>query len=194
MKKTIILLFAILVSLPILSGQRRAEDIRDKEDPMTFGQGRSIGVSLFGPGLIGVPVRFAMGENQLEFIASYAPRVDFYDDTNGDLETDSYQGIALSAGYNLLLGTKDKFWKNKMIKNYISPKLGFSIDAINIFHFGVTWHREAFRYHQRNYSRGFDLGLRYSKALGDDFWLTGDRERQDNRVSLYISFDWNWFR
>lgn len=184
--KNITLTFLITLFAFIIYGQDRTEHI-------DYGQGRSVGFAIFGDALVSAAFKFENNQNQIEANVGFTSRTDV-DFSNGNSDFgDSHPGISLMGGYNFFLGSRNKERKHKVIKNYLSLKLGGSRTDVTELKPGITWHREAFRDEENNYSRGFDLGIIYSNVLGGDFIRQGD-----NLVSsygqLFIRFDWNWFR
>jgi len=166
--RTLRILVSILLILFIadstFSQQRRNRDEQKNLESSDFGQKSSIGVSIFGLGVVGVNSRFVTkNESQVEVELSYAPAFDggINPEVDDFLDLDNYdQGATLLAGYNVITGKRDKWWKEKFIKNYVSIKAGYwyTTDK-NYYIVGSNWHREAFKYRNKSRSFGLDLGL-----------------------------------
>jgi len=165
-------LFVLALGLSYLSGQSSTS-----LSPSDYGQGYSLGFSFFGEGGLGVPFRKQIGHgDQIEITTAYASI------TNNE---EIAFGFYVGAGYNYFLGHKHKLKKrkNKMIKHYLGGKAGLYFGSGISPSAGIKWRREAFRSHQNQYSRGFELGVNY----------IGDGHLQE-AVTLHLKFDWNWYR
>lgn len=164
-------------------------------EPSEFGQGKSVGISLFGDGIVGMTFKFAEeGKNQWEINPAYTSRIEIFDTGNNEIEFgDYYHGIAVTGGYNILMGSHFKERKNKVIKNYIGLKGGLAYRGDPELILGLVWHREAFRAKENKYSRGLDLGLKYTRILGDGY-PDPNRQLVNEFINVYFKVDWNWFR
>jgi len=164
-------------------------------DPAEYGTGTSVGFALLGDAVAGVAVKVTgENQNQWDFNLSFTSRQEIFI-INQDVEFgETSNGVSFIAGYNLFRGSRYKQKKNKVIKNYISPRVGLSYRGEPEFGIGVVWHRQAFRANEKNYSRGFDLGFNYRKIIGDGLYLNSDREPFDSTFNVFIRFDWNWFK
>ena len=177
------IVFFLLFLLTSLSAQRQFDNSITDDLP-NYGQNRSIGVSLIGNGLVGVPLRFVRDNgDQIEIVPSLTVI------GLGDARDDFFPAIGVLPGYNFLAGERFEPRKAKVIKNFVSPKMGGLIGEVNVFIVAVTWHREVFYPKDYNHSRSLDVGLRFAEAIGDrptsfDF----------NRVAFFLRVDWNWFR
>jgi len=189
MKYLITFLFIILgASLLPLTAQRVVNN-DDGVNADDYGRNMSIGISLIGRGIVGLPIRFVRESgDQIEIVPAFSGRG--YS-SNDEFEYDS--GFSLCAGYNLLMGSKFKERKNKLIKNYIGLKAAFLLASPGALEAGITWHREAFFEGDFNYSRGLDLGLVFSRSI-DGQYLNINGDLVDSEVQLFLRFDWNWFR
>ncbi len=185
--KIITLTFLITLFALSIYGQDRTEHI-------DYGQGKSVGFALLGDGIVSAAFKFVKNQNQIEANIGFTSRTDVIV-TGGSTTNfgDSHAGISLTGGYNFFLGSKNKERKHKVIKNYLSLKGGGSRTDVSELKAGITWHREAFRDEENNYSRGFDLGVLYSNVLDGDLILRGN-ELVSSYGQLFIRFDWNWFR
>lgn len=191
MKKLFILLVAVVFASPQLFSQMLDFDY----EPEEFGQGRSIGLSLLGDGIIGMTFKFVQdNQNQIEINPAYTGRAEVFTVNDEIIWGDYYHGIAVTGGYNLFTGSNYKSRKRKVIKNYVGLKGGLMYRGEPELITGVVWHREAFRSHENNYSRGLDLGLRYTKILGNGVYVDSDYGTFQDEVTIYLKVDWNWFR
>lgn len=182
-------LLLLLLSFSVLSQSAEEEH---KLSPLDFGQGISFGISLLGSGIIGIPIRYSKnGINQLEFLATYSPFSESGNDI-WDFEK-STPGSTLTLGFNAMSKPLNKSKKSKMIKNYISPKIGLAISTTKQFIGAITYRREAYRYHQKQYCRGFELGAIVYKRVGR-YDLPTTLNYPIEQFRAYLSFDWNWFR
>ncbi len=190
MKKTLLASLVILLSISNIYTQNRSNSDDHNLNPTLYGQQRSIGVSLLGDGIVGMVFRFAQpNQNQFEISPSLQALVETFVNSVGDTEFESADvGINVGGAYNIYLGTKEKTFKNKVIKNYIGIRanVGFVGDAIIGGH--LVWHREAFYIGDYNYSRGLDLGLGFTEVLDNPF------DTFNTGFNLFLKFDWNWFR
>ena len=167
---------------------------QNRAEHADYGQGKAIGFSLLGePMIVGATYKIVKDQNQIEFGAGFANTLEHYTDIEDVTITETHSGLGLSAGYNFFLGSKNKVRKHKVVKNYLSLKLGASITNVTELKPTISWRRETFRNEEQNYSRGFDLGMTYSRVLGDEFIRRGD-SLINTYSRIYMRFDWNWFR
>lgn len=187
---TLLILFVIDSTF---SQQRRDRDNGDKLESQEFGKKSSVGVSIFGLGLVGINSRFVTkNESQIEIDLSYAPAFEAFGNPELDdlFDLDNYdQGVTLIGGYNVITGKRDKWWKEKFVKNYVSIKAGYWYTTNkNYYVVGSTWHREAFKYRNKSRSFGLDLGL---ACL-----INTNSNTFSSRVTpaLFFRMDWNFFK
>jgi hypothetical protein len=190
MKKLLLSILTIGLTSLFLTGQQR--NLNDDVDFGAYGQGsKSIGISLFGQGLLGVPIRFINSENgnQIEVVPSISGRTVIFDNNDIDFQA----GFNIGLGYNVFLGDKFKRRKNKVIKNYLGLKGGALLLEDPSASVGVTWRREAFYRDDFAKSRGLDLGIVYSRAIDGSFVNTNG-DLSDAEIQLFFRIDWNWYK
>lgn len=190
-----ILFSSLLILLVFVGGYSQSNN--DYEEA-SYGTVRSVGISILGNGLIGVPVRIIMeNQDQLEIVPAFTGRGLYRRNLNGDTELDKiFYGVNVLVGYNLFLGSRYKERKNKIRKNYLSFKGGLQYTELaSELNFALSWHREGFFNGEPKMSRGLDLGLQFSRALGNDYFNAfGSTDLTQDMVGLFLRFDWNWFR
>lgn len=188
---TIVLI--VFIADSTFSQERRNRDKEKTLESSEFGKKSSIGVSIFGLGVVGVNSRFVTkNESQIEVELSYAPAFDggINPELDDFFDLDNYdQGATLLAGYNVITGKRDKWWKEKFIKNYVSIKAGYWLTTDNNYYIvGSNWHREAFKYRNKSRSFGLDLGL---ACLINTNSRTLSRRVEP---ALFFRLDWNFFK
>lgn len=159
-----------------------------------YGKDWAAGLNILGNGLIGLHYKKILkNQSQIEIGPSFTATINYNELSNGDYEIDSFDpAVSIGAGYNFFIKSSFVRRKEKLKKNYISPKIAYDIGVGNSVYGIISWHRERFFAENPNKSFGFDLGLLYQKTLGDYGILRGD-EFVDNRIGLFIRLEWNWY-
>jgi len=167
---------------------------QNRTEHVDYGQGKAIGFSLFGdPLFLGAAYKIVKDQNQIEINAGFVNRTEVFNVGSNDFDIESNAGFGVTGGYNFFLGSKNKERKHKIVKNYLSLKLGASITDVSELKPTICWRKETFREEEHNYSRGFDLGLTYARVLGNSLIRQGD-DLVNSYATLFIRFDWNWYR
>ena len=187
MKKLLWLSLVILTITNVATAQAD-DDIPAYGLLSDYGQNRSIGVSIFGNGFVGVPLRFVReNRDQIEIVPSLSGL--------GFLDGDGVEvlGPGIMGGYNILVAENFNHLRSKIVRNYVSPKIGAIVARAVLLSVGVTWRREVFNPKIYHKSLSFDLGLRVNRATGDVNFF-GNADVNFRLIGGFIRLDLNWFR
>lgn len=186
-----LLILCLITNINAQSKSRVKNIYEDDEISEYYADGTSIGVSLLGEGIVGLQFRTRVArENQIGLNASLSGVTAEI----GPDEYEFYQGLALGAEYNILLGSRMKerpkrnYVKRKFKKHYLSVKAVALFARYQSVNGVITWRMETFYPADFNYSRGFDLGLSYQNFF-DSF-----EAPLNSVINLFIKVDWNWYR